>query len=122
VLERTAGRGAQAVIEAVGADQTINDALLCAGPGGTVSVIGVSMNLAFPFPIPVALMRRLTFRVTLASVPVTWEALVPLVASGRLQPEDVFTHRLGLSEASDAYRTFDNREDGVLKVVLDPTT
>jgi threonine dehydrogenase-like Zn-dependent dehydrogenase len=66
-------------------------------------------------------MRRLTFRVTLASIPTTWSALFPLVATGRLQPEEVFTHRLGLSEASEAYRIFDAREDGVLKVLLDPS-
>ena len=33
----------------------------------------------------------------------------------------MFTHRLGLSEAAEAYRIFDAREDGVLKVLLDPT-
>ena len=121
VYEATGGRGAQAVIEAVGADQTISDAILCAAPGGTISVIGVSLNFALPFPMPVALMKRLTFRVTLASIPTTWPALLPLVASGRLHPEDVFTHHMGLSEAAEAYRLFEARTDGVLKVLLDPT-
>ncbi|MGQ0832632.1 MAG: alcohol dehydrogenase catalytic domain-containing protein [Microthrixaceae bacterium] len=121
IYDATGGRGASAVIEAVGADQSINDAILCAAPGATVSVIGVNLNFAFPFPVPVALMKRLTFRVTLASIPTTWSALVPLIASGRLHPEEVFTHRMGLSEAAEAYRVFDAREDGVLKVLLDPT-
>jgi threonine dehydrogenase-like Zn-dependent dehydrogenase len=121
VLEATGGRGASSVIEAVGADGSINDAILCAAPGGTISVIGVNLNLALPFPMPVALMKRLTFRVTIAAIPTTWPALFPLVASGKLQPESVFTHRMGLSEAPEAYRIFDAREDGVLKVLLDPT-
>ncbi len=121
VYEATGGRGAQAVIEAVGADQTVNDAILCAAPGGTISVVGVNLNLAFPFPIPVALMKRLTFRVTLAAIPATWPALFPLVQSGKLRPEEVFTHRMGLSEAAEAYRIFEARTDGVLKVLLDPT-
>jgi threonine dehydrogenase-like Zn-dependent dehydrogenase len=121
VLEATGGRGASSVIEAVGADASINDAILCAAPGGTISVVGVNLNWAFPFPVPVALMKRLTFRVTLAAIPTTWPALFPLVASGKLQPESVFTHRMGLSEAPEAYRIFDAREDGVLKVLLDPT-
>ena len=120
VLDATGGRGAPAVIEAVGADQTISDALFCAAPGGTVSVIGVNLNLGLPMPMPVLLMKRLTFRVTLASIPTTWPALLPLVASGRLHPEDVFTHHLGLSEAAEAYRLFESRTDGVLKVLLDP--
>jgi alcohol dehydrogenase len=120
VLDATGGRGAPAVIEAVGADQTISDALFCAAPGGTVSVIGVNLNLGLPMPMPVLLMKRLTFRVTLASIPTTWPALLPLVANGRLHPEDVFTHHLGLSEAAEAYRLFESRTDGVLKVLLDP--
>jgi threonine dehydrogenase-like Zn-dependent dehydrogenase len=57
----------------------------------------------------------------MASIPKTWDALVPLLESGRLRPDDVFTHRLGLSEAAHAYRIFDRHEDGVLKVLLDPT-
>jgi threonine dehydrogenase-like Zn-dependent dehydrogenase len=120
VLEATGGRGAQAVIEAVGADQSINDAILCAAPGGTVSVVGVNLNIGFAFPMPVALFKRLTFRVTLASIPSTWDSLFPLVAGGKLHPEDVFTHRMPLSQAAEAYRIFEAHEDGVLKVLLDP--
>jgi 2-desacetyl-2-hydroxyethyl bacteriochlorophyllide A dehydrogenase len=122
VLAATGGRGAQAVIEAVGADATITDALFCCAAGGTVSVIGVNLNFAFPFPVPLALIRRLTFRVTLASIPSTWDALVPLIEHGKLHPEDVFTHRMGLSQAAEAYRTFDTRADGCLKVLLDPAS
>ena len=120
VQELTGGRGAESVIEAVGADQTVSDAIMCAAPGGTISVIGVNLGMAFPFPMALALMRRLTFRVTLASIPGTWDSLVPLIESGRLHPEDVFTHRLPLSAAAEAYRIFDSRTDGVLKVLLDP--
>ena len=121
VLEATGGRGADAVIEAVGADQSISDAVFCAAPGATVSVIGVNLNLALPLPMPMLLFRKLTLRATFASIPSTWSSLIPLVASGRLHPEEVFTHRLGLSDAAEAYRIFDAREDGVLKVLLDPS-
>jgi 2-desacetyl-2-hydroxyethyl bacteriochlorophyllide A dehydrogenase len=122
VYEATGGRGAQAVIEAVGADQTITDAIFCAAPGGTVSVIGANTNLALPVPMAVMLFKKLTLRVTLASIPSTWPALVPLVESGKLRPEQVFTHRLPLSEAAEAYRLFEQRDDGCLKVLLDPTS
>ena len=121
IFERTKGWGAESVIEAVGADQTINDAVMSAAPGGTVSIIGVSFSLAVPFPMILALLRRLTIRVTLASIPTTWDTLVPLIASGKLQPEDVFSHRLGLSEASEAYRLFDTEKQSTMKVLLDPT-
>jgi threonine dehydrogenase-like Zn-dependent dehydrogenase len=121
VLELTKGRGAESVIEAVGADATVTDAIFCCAAGGTVSVIGVNLNFQFPFPLPLLFIRRLTFRMTLASVPSTWSALIPLIEQGRLHPEDVFTHRMGLSQAADAYRTFDSRSDGCLKVLLDPS-
>ena len=121
LLEATGGRGPDAVIEAVGRDETINDAVMSVKPGGTVSVIGVSTNMAHPFPMAVAMFKGITFRICVADIPSTWPALVPLVAAGRLQPEDVFTHRMGLSEAAEAYRIFDARDDGVVKVLLDPT-
>jgi len=119
VMECTKGWGAGAVIEAVGADQTISDAVMCASPGSTVSIIGVNTNLALPFPMIFALLKQLTIKVMLASIPLTWDALVPLVASGKLQPDDVFSHRMGLSEAPEAYRLFDAHV--AFKVLLDPT-
>jgi alcohol dehydrogenase len=120
VMERTNGWGATSVIEAVGADQTISDAVMSVAPGGTVSIVGVNLNFAMPFPMVFAFLKSINIRITYACIPTTWEALVPLVASGKLQPEDVFSHHLGLSEAEDAYRMFDERRDGTMKVLLDP--
>jgi alcohol dehydrogenase len=120
VMEATKGWGASSVIEAVGADQTISDAVMSVAPGGTVSIIGANLNFAMPFPMVFAFLKSINIRITYACIPTTWEALVPLVASGKLQPEDVFSHHLGLSEAADAYRMFDERRDGTLKVLLDP--
>jgi alcohol dehydrogenase len=120
ILDLTGGLGADAVIEAVGSDSTVTDAIFATRATGTVSIIGVNLNLAFPFPLALAFVRNLTVRATFAPIPSTWPALIPLIASGRLHPEDVITHRRGLSEASSAYRMFANREDGCLKVLLDP--
>ncbi len=120
VLEATGGRGADSVIEAVGLDRTIADAVMCAAPGGTVSVVGVSVNMELPFPMALVLLKKLTLRATVAAIPSTWPRLLSLLAAGRLRPEGVFTHHLGLSEAPLAYRMFDAHEEGVLKVMLDP--
>lgn len=121
LAELTNEQGPDRVIEAVGSDATILKAIEWVRPAGTVSVIGVNTNPTVPFPMVQALMKDLTFRVGLVPVPELWPALIPLVASGRLQPERVFTHRMGLSEGKEAYRRFDAREDGVLKVLLDPS-
>lgn len=121
ILEATGGQGPDAVIEAIGSDATIQTAIDLVRPGGTVSVVGVSSNMAFPFNMLSALMKDLTFRIGICPVPKFWDELIPLVQSGRLRPERVFTHRLPLSEGPEAYRIFDQKRDGVMKVLLDPS-
>ena len=120
VMEATAGRGADSVIEAVGADATVLDALSCAAPGGTVSIVGVNLNLALPFPMGLVFLKSLTVRAVFAPIPGTWPSLVPLVQSGRLTLDDTFTHRMELRRVAEAYELFDSRTDGVLKVLLLP--
>lgn len=120
VLEATDGRGADSVIEAVGADATVLDAVSCARSGGTVSIVGVNLSLALPFPMGLVFLKSLTVRTIFAPVPGTWPSLVPLVQAGRLQLSDTFTHRMPLSQVAEAYDLFDSRRDGVLKVLLLP--
>jgi threonine dehydrogenase-like Zn-dependent dehydrogenase len=84
-------------------------------------VVGVNLNFAFPLNMASAFMKNLTFRIGLVPVQELWPSLVPLVASGRLSPEVVFTHRMPLSEGPRGYEIFDGRADGVMKVLLDPT-
>ncbi|MDJ0867960.1 MAG: alcohol dehydrogenase catalytic domain-containing protein [Myxococcota bacterium] len=120
VREATGGLGPDAVIEAVGSDVTIRSALELVRSGGVVSVVGVNASDAFPFPMILALMKDLTFRIGLVPVQRQWPALIPLLQSGRLTPETVFTHRMPLSRGAEAYELFDERRDGVVKVLLDP--
>ncbi|HWE67456.1 MAG TPA: alcohol dehydrogenase catalytic domain-containing protein [Acidimicrobiales bacterium] len=122
VLEATQGRGAESVIEAVGADATVLDAVACAALGGTVSIVGVNLEMALPFPMALVFLKSLTVRAVFAPVPGTWPALVPLVQSGRFTLTETFTHHMGLSQAAEAYELFDSRTDGVLKVLLDPNS
>jgi 2-desacetyl-2-hydroxyethyl bacteriochlorophyllide A dehydrogenase len=121
ILEQTDGRGPHAVIEAVGADETIALAMELVRPGGVVSVVGVNVNPAFSFNMALAFMKNLRFRIGLVPVQELWPSLIPLVTSGRLAPEHVFTHRMPLSEGPRAYEIFDGRTDGVMKVLLDPS-
>jgi threonine dehydrogenase-like Zn-dependent dehydrogenase len=121
VLEATGGRGAESVIEAVGADATVLDAVSCAATGGTVSVVGVNLKMDLPFPMALVLLKSLTVRAVFCPIPGTWQALVPLIRAGRFPGlAETFTHRIGLSRAAEAYELFDSRDDGVLKVLLDP--
>jgi len=121
VLEMTKGRGADRVIEAVGADATIQLAIDLARIEGSVSVVGVSQNPQFEFNMMAALFKSLSFHIGVCSVQAELPALLPLVESGRIDPSGTISHRMPLSEGAEAYRLFAAREDGVRKVVFDPT-
>ena len=116
----TRGRKLDCVVEVVGSDATVDFALRLVRPRGTVSVIGVQQSRRFPFPLERAFTAGLTFRAGTCSVPEELPALFPLVRSGRLKPERYISHRLPLSEGADAYRLFERREAGALKMVLLP--
>ncbi len=120
VREATRGAMLDCVVEAVGIEATLHQALRLAAIGGTVSVIGAPRSPKFEFPIALAMERSLTFRIGVCSPARWWPTLVPLVQQGRLRAERCITHRLPLDQGAEAYRLFDQRLDGVLKTVLTP--
>lgn len=120
ITEQTSASMIDCVVEAVGHDATIALALRLAARRGTVSVIGVNQTRKYTFPMARAFASGLTFRIGTCSVPEYWPELIPLVRAGRLKPERYISHRLPLSAGAEAYRLFDAREDGALKMVLTP--
>ncbi len=120
VLAATDGRGADAVIDAVALDQTLDDALGSVRAGGTVSVIGVHGLDPYPLAALDGLFRSLTLRLTTAPVQRTWAELLPLVQHGRLDTTGIFTHSFGLEQAAAAYAAVAERSADCLKVVLRP--
>jgi alcohol dehydrogenase len=119
VRRATAGRGADVVIEAVGADATIELALSLAGRRGRVSVVGVSQNRAFPIDMALAQVKCLELTIGLCSVQHELPPLLALCASGRLDPAAIVTHRFPLEGGPEAYALFSSRAGDVGKVVLD---
>lgn len=120
VLEATDGQGAHAVIEAVGAVETVHLAFELVRVGGVVSVVGVLIQQDFAFPMGTAFMKDLTFRIGLVNVPRFVPSLITLIRSGRIDPTALISHHLPLSEGVQAYELFGGRKDGCLKVVLTP--
>lgn len=118
VLDATGGRGAAAVIDAVGSDGSMTDALNIVRAGGTVSVVGVHNLDPFPFPATLSLIRSITLRMTLAPVQRTWPQLVPLLQSGRLDVSGIFTNTMALADASAAYAAVAARTADCVKVAL----
>ncbi len=120
IREATHGRKLECVIEVVGSEATVDLALRLVARRGTVSVIGVQQSKRYAFPLERAFGAGLTFRAGTCSVPEELPALFPLVQSGRLRPERYISHRLALSAGAEAYRLFEAREAGALKMVLAP--
>jgi alcohol dehydrogenase len=116
----TAGEGVDAVIEAVGLDQTIALAVSAARREGRVSVIGVSQNDAFPFRMQAAQTKELQFSVGLCSAQRELPTLLALTASGRLCPGAVVTHHLSLADGPNGYTLLSERAPGVGKIAPIP--
>lgn len=117
ITEATGGRMLDAAVEVVGSATTTALAIDLVGKQGTVSVIGAGL-VSFEFPIQTVFRKSITFRASICSVQQHLPALVSLVQQGRLRPERVISHRMRLADGADAYRKFDKREDGALKMVL----
>jgi 2-desacetyl-2-hydroxyethyl bacteriochlorophyllide A dehydrogenase len=120
VLDATGGRGADAVIDAVANDATLDAALACVRAGGTVSVIGVHDLEPYPLPALLTLFRSVTLRMTTAPVHRTWKELVPLVRQGRIRTDGIFTHEFALADAPAAYAAVAERSADCVKVLLRP--
>ncbi|MCE0761443.1 hypothetical protein LWC35_00705 [Pseudonocardia kujensis] len=80
----------------------------------------MSRNGAFPFRMEAAQTKELQFAIGLCSAQRELPALISLATAGRLAPDRLITHRLGLSEGPAAYAMLADRTGGVGKIVLDP--
>ncbi|MHA7653530.1 alcohol dehydrogenase catalytic domain-containing protein [Mycobacterium sp. ML4] len=120
ILAATGGRGADSVIDAVATDASLTDSLYAVRPGGTVSVVGVHDLRPFPFPALACLIRSITVRWTTAPVQRTWPELIPLLQSGRLDVDGIFTTTLPLDEAAKGYATAAARSGDHVKILLTP--
>ena len=121
VLDQTAGRGVDKVVEAAGPQATVRITFDVLRQGGVLSQVGASMEPEMAVGIMEMFGKDLTYRLGLVSPQLAWPALVPLIEQGKLHPERIFTHRVPMSEGPSAYEIFDARADGVIKVLLDPT-
>ncbi|MFD1506029.1 glutathione-dependent formaldehyde dehydrogenase [Georgenia yuyongxinii] len=90
--------------------------------GGTVSLSGVYGGAVDPMPMMELFDKQVTLRMGQANVRRWIDDLVPLVSDDAdpLGVLDLRTHRLPLEDAPAAYEMFQKKEDGCIKVVLDP--
>ncbi len=90
--------------------------------GGTVSLSGVYGGAADPMPLLTMFDKQLQFRMGQCNVKKWIDELMPYVTDDAdpLGTEDLATHRVPLEDAPAMYDTFMNKEDGCIKVVIEP--
>ncbi|TDR93067.1 zinc-dependent alcohol dehydrogenase [Enterovirga rhinocerotis] len=145
IQELTSGRGADACIDAVGteADATasldsvldriktaafmgtdrphvLRQAIHCCRNFGTVSIVGVYGGFLDKIPMGSAVNRGLTFRMAQTPVQAYLPKLLERIERGEIDPSFVITHRATLEEGPDLYKTFRDKKDGCIKVVMSP--
>ncbi|EGL19531.1 MULTISPECIES: zinc-dependent alcohol dehydrogenase [unclassified Paenibacillus] len=88
--------------------------------GGTIQITGVYGARYNGFPLGDIFQRNVNLRTGQAPVIHYMPYLYNLIEEGKLDPSDVFTHILPLSEAKKGYEVFDTKTDGCIKVLLKP--
>lgn len=115
---------AAALIDKVGVDrlQALHDSIGSVRRGGTVSIVGVYGGAVDPMPMMQLFDRQIQLRMGQANVKRWIDDLLPLVEQegDPLGTETFATHHLPLDAAPDAYAMFQKKEDGAVKVVLQP--
>ncbi|MDQ3398301.1 MAG: zinc-binding dehydrogenase, partial [Deinococcota bacterium] len=88
--------------------------------GGTVSVAGVYGGFIDKVPFGAAFNKGLTFKMGQTHVHKYLRPLLEKIEQGDIDPSFIVTHRVPLEEAPQLYKTFTDKEDGCIKVVLKP--
>ncbi len=86
---------------------------------GTISIIGVYPEKANEFPIGKIMNRNLTVRAGNCNHVRYAATLIGLVKAGVIDPSKVITQEEPLTDAIEAYKHFDHRESGWIKVALE---
>jgi threonine dehydrogenase-like Zn-dependent dehydrogenase len=119
VAERTDGRGADVVIEAVGNAGAFGTAVDIARRGGVVTVVGMFTGETAQVPLGFWWARALSIRFSgVCPIHSWWEEALAEVSAGRIDPTPIVSHRLPLEEASIGYELFASRR--ATKVLLLP--
>lgn len=139
LLEATKG-GADVVIDCVGLDakrtamEKVETALMLQGGSlgafntaanvvrkfGTIQVIGVYGLKYNMFPFGHLFERNVQVKMGQAPVIHYMPELFRQIQTGKIDPTDIITHRLHISDAPRAYEIFDNKDESCIKVVLKP--
>lgn len=107
VKELTRGVGADSVLECVGTQEAMSQALECARPGGTIGYVGVPHGVTFEGQALFFAQRRMLGGP--APVRRFLPDLMDRVLNGRIQPGKVFDLTLPIDQVAEGYKAMDQR-------------
>jgi threonine dehydrogenase-like Zn-dependent dehydrogenase len=111
------------MIEKAGVDRlnALHLAIELVRRGGTISLVGVYGGMADPLPMLTLFDKQIQLRMGQANVHRWVDLLLPLVTDGDPLGLDAFaTHHLPLEEAPRGYEIFQKKQDGAIKILLQP--
>ena len=142
--QMTGGRGPDACIDAVGMEahgntldalmdrakqalklqfdraHVLRQALHACRKGGTVSIPGVYAGFIDKVPFGTAFGKGLTLKMGQTHVQKYTKPLLDRIMRGEIDPSFVITHRVKLDDAPEMYKTFRDKQDDCIKVVMRP--
>lgn len=117
VLGHSDHGGADRVIEVAGTDDTFRLAWQCARPNAIVTIVAL-YDRPQVLPLPDMYGKNLTFK-TGGVDGCDCAEILHLIEQGLIDTTPLITHRFPLERIDEAYRLFENREDGVIKVAIE---
>ncbi len=123
VQEITQGQGPDIVVEAAGYPDTFNEAFRQVRQFGTVVLFGIQSDDFVPLEHNLLMEKQPTIFPTTgarSADPISQiQDLVSLRERGWCEPANLITHRLPFSDVQQAYDMYEQRQDNVIKVVMD---
>ena len=116
VLRSSDHGGADVVLEVAGTDDTFRLAWECARPNAIVTVVALYDHPQV-LPLPDMYGKNLTFK-TGGVDGCDCAEILRLIEEGKIDTTPLITHRFALNEIEEAYRVFENKLDGVIKIAI----
>ena len=113
-------RAKQAVMLETDRPHVLREMIYVCRPAGTLSIPGVYGGLLDKIPFGALMNKGLTVRTGQTHVNKWTDDLLRRIAEGEIDPSFVITHHVSLHEGPGMYKTFREKQDGCVKVVLKP--
>ena len=116
VLDNSENGGADVVLEVAGGDDTFRLAWNCARPNAIVTIVAL-YDRPQVLPLPDMYGKNLTFK-TGGVDGCDCGEILGLIAEGKIDTTPLITHKFPLSRIEEAYRIFESKSDGVIKIAV----